>query len=223
MEITIVQKLAIWVLPTLFAITLHEVAHGWVASWFGDYTARLAGRLTVNPLKHIDPVGTIVLPLITMILGNFIFGWAKPVPVDMRNMRHPRRDIAIVALAGPVANLLMAVLWAGIARLGLALTMMGNAWFGEPIWHMGIAGIMINSVLCVLNILPLPPLDGGRVMLSLLPKRIAYHFSQIEPYSIFILLLLMFSGVLYWIMMPPVLLITETIEYIFGLGFAIPT
>src|SRR3990167_1892081 len=138
MDLTIVQKIAIWAIPLIFAITLHEVAHGWVASWFGDQTARLSGRLTLDPLKHIDLVGTVFVPLIMLLFSNFIFGWAKPVPVDARNMRHPRRDMAIVALAGPFANLLMAIFWGAIAKLGITLQLHGNTWFGAPLIYMGI-------------------------------------------------------------------------------------
>ena len=165
MELTLVQKIAIWALPVLFAITVHEGANGWVASKFGDQTARLAGRLTLNPFKHIDLIGTIIVPLMLLMVSNFIFGWAKPVPVDARNLRHPRYHMALVAAAGPIANFLMALFWAAIAKLGINL----NAWFGVPLIYMGQAGMMINIVLGVLNCLPLPPLDGGRVLYNLLP------------------------------------------------------
>lgn len=219
MEFTIIQKIAIWILPVLFAISLHEVAHGWVASWFGDQTARLSGRLSLNPVKHIDPIGTIFMPLVTLVLGNFIFGWAKPVPIDARNMKHPRRDMAIVALAGPLSNLIMALLWAFFAKLGWYMVTLENEWFGLPIIYMGNAGIMINVVLCILNLIPLPPLDGGTILLNVLPKRMAYHASQIEPYSFLILILMMFSGVLYFIMMPPISFLMEHIQLLFGLNY----
>lgn len=217
MDITVVQKIAIWALPILFAITLHEVAHGWVASWFGDYTAKLSGRLSLNPLRHIDLIGTVLVPLLMLAASNFIFGWAKPVPVDARNMRHPRRDMAIVAIAGPIANLLMAVAWGGIAKLGEMSVAMGNAWLGVPLAYMGGAGIMINVVLAVLNLIPLPPLDGGRVLMSILPGRSAYYVSMIEPYSFFILILLMFSGALSFILYPPVGFLMHQIHQLFNL------
>ncbi|TAK76326.1 MAG: site-2 protease family protein [Gammaproteobacteria bacterium] len=217
MELTIIQKITIWAIPILFAITLHEVAHGWVASFFGDKTAKLAGRLSLNPLKHVDLVGTIILPLLMLILSNFIFGWAKPVPVDARNMRHPRRDMAIVALAGPVANLIMAFGWGAVAKLGLTVDHGGNSWMGVPLVYMGSAGIMINAILAVLNLIPLPPLDGGRVLLSLLPPRLAYHYSFIEPYSFFILVLLLMLGVLSFVMGPPVSFVINFIGDMFGL------
>src|SRR5580692_1702012 len=143
LEPTTIQKIAIWALPVLFAITGHEVAHGWVASKFGDQTAKLAGRLTLNPMKHIDPVGTILIPGIMLLFSNFIFGWAKPVPVDARNMRNPKTDMVFVALAGPLSNLLMALFWAGIAKLGF-IFLPDNSWFSVPVIYMGQAGIMIN-------------------------------------------------------------------------------
>lgn len=217
MDLTIVQKIAIWAIPLIFAITLHEVAHGWVASWFGDQTARLSGRLTVNPIKHIDLVGTIVVPLIMLLFSNFIFGWAKPVPVDPRNMRNPRRDMALVAIAGPISNIVMAFFWGLIAKLGVMAEMTGHGWFGVPLVYMGGAGIMINIVLAVLNLIPLPPLDGGRLMTSILPPRVAYRYSQIEPYGFFILILLIFTGALSMIMGPPVFFLMRVIGGVFGL------
>jgi Zn-dependent protease len=203
MEMTIIQKIAIWALPLIFAIPLHEVAHGWVASWFGDQTARLSGRLSLNPIKHIDLVGTIVVPLLMLMVSSFIFGWAKPVPVDPRNLNHPRRDMAFVSLAGPVSNLLMAVFWGAIAKVGIMiLDQSGNSYVGMPLAYMGGAGIIINIMLGVLNLLPLPPLDGGKFLLSLLPPRMAYKVSMIEPYGFFILIALAYSGVLSIVMTP---------------------
>lgn len=215
-ELTIIQKIAIWSLPVLFAITLHEVAHGWVASLFGDQTAKLSGRLSLNPIKHIDPIGTIVVPLLMLVFSGFIFGWAKPVPVDSRNLRNPRRDMVFVALAGPCANLAMAIFWAGIAKIG-TLVLAGNAWLAIPLILMGKAGILINLVLGVLNCVPIPPLDGGRALLSLLPGRLAWQFSRIEPYSLLILVLLMVTGVLFYIIGPPIMLLNYWIAVIFGL------
>ena len=153
-DLTLIQKIAVWALPLIFAITLHEVAHGFVALLFGDYTAKLSGRLTLNPIKHIDPVGTVLVPFLMMLVSNFIFGWAKPVPVDARNLKHPRRDMALVALAGPLSNLLMALIWGLIAKMGLMAHDSGNDWLGVPLVYMGGAGIMINVVLGVLNLIP---------------------------------------------------------------------
>lgn len=190
---SLVQKLAVWALPVLFAITLHEVAHGWVARAFGDHTAEEQGRLSLNPLRHIDPIGTIIVPALLLFLGGFLFGWAKPVPVDPRRMHHPRRDMAIVAAAGPAANLAMAVGWAVVARLGFAL-LEHWAWAAVPMILMGQAGIAINLILMVLNLLPLPPLDGSRVLAWLLPPRAAAWLDRIEPYGILILLGLLYLG-----------------------------
>lgn len=214
---TIVQKIAIWAIPLIFAITLHEVAHGWVASWCGDQTAKLSGRLSLNPIHHIDLVGTIIVPLLMLISTNFIFGWAKPVPVDARNMKNPRRDMALVAIAGPLSNLLMAFFWGAMAWFGLYISEMGYGWVGVPISYMGGAGIMINVVLAVLNLVPLPPLDGGRLLMSLLPPRMAYKLSLIEPYSFFILILLMVTGVLFIVIGPVIYFLLQIISSVFGL------
>jgi Zn-dependent protease len=214
MELTFIQKVAIWALPVLFAITLHEVAHGWVASKFGDQTARLAGRLTINPIKHIDLMGTIIVPLLMLSLGGFLFGWAKPVPVDARNMHHPRYNMAVVAAAGPISNLLMALFWAGIAKLGLYL----NTWFGVPLLYMGQAGMMINIVLCILNCLPIPPLDGGRVLMNLLPGRMGWSMYRLEPYGFLILVLLMMSGILSYVIAPAVYVILDGMKTLFNLA-----
>jgi Zn-dependent protease len=211
MEPTIIQKIAIWALPLIFAITLHEVAHGWVASWFGDQTARLSGRLTINPLKHIDLIGTIIVPLMMLMTTNFIFGWAKPVPVDARNLRKPRLDMAFVALAGPIANLLMALGWGFILKLSVWVENQGYVWLGTPLGYMSVAGIMINVVLGALNLIPLPPLDGGKVISSLLPRRWAYYYDLIEPYGFFILIILLLTNLLGVIMGPLVQLLVSAI------------
>lgn len=192
--IELAQKLSVWALPVLFAITLHEVAHGWVARSLGDPTAALAGRLTLNPIKHIDPVGTLLVPAVLLAMGGFLFGWAKPVPVDARRLPHPRRDMAIVAVAGPLSNLLMAALWA----LGLKLILLSGSESAIMLGlrYMCVAGVVINLVLMVLNLLPLPPLDGGRVLAGLVPDGAARALDRIEPYGLVILIVLLATGVL---------------------------
>jgi Zn-dependent protease len=218
MELTIVQKIAIWSLPLIFAITLHEVAHGFVANLFGDKTARFAGRLTLNPIKHIDPIGTILVPILFLTFSGFVFGWAKPVPVDPRNLHHPRRDMALVALAGPVSNLLMAFFWGLIMKLSMLSEHTFLSFFSTPfIYYMGQAGVFINVILAVLNIIPIPPLDGSKVLSSVLPRAAAYHFTRIEPFGFMILILLMFTGILSNIMNPFIGLLVNFITNIYGL------
>lgn len=217
---SIIQGIAIYALPVIFAITLHEAAHGYVARHYGDMTAYMAGRITLNPLKHIDPVGTIIVPLTLFIISKltmgagFLFGWAKPVPVNFNQLRRPKRDMLWVAAAGPGANLFMACCWALIIKLGLILP---ESMYAKPMVLMGIAGIEINLILMVLNLLPLPPLDGGRIAVSLLPHRLAYQFSKIEPYGFMILLLLLMTGVLGAIVLPAIVVMKQLIAWSFGL------
>lgn len=215
-QLNLIQQVAVWALPVLFAITVHEVAHGWVAKQLGDPTALMLGRLTLNPLKHIDPIGTVLVPLILIVAGGVIFGWAKPVPITAENLRHPKRDMALVAAAGPVSNLVMAFIWALIMKLALILpdSLMALA---LPLTYMGGAGITINVLLMVLNLLPVPPLDGSRVVAGFLPDPLAWKFSRIEHYGLIILLLLMVSGLLGKVMWPPVEMVQNMIYRLFGL------
>lgn len=199
----IIQTITLYALPVIFAITLHEAAHGYVARHFGDMTATLAGRVTLNPLRHIDLVGTLLVPALILLISKlagtsgFLFGWAKPVPVNFANLRNPKRDMLWVAAAGPGVNLLMALAWA------LALRLQIGAGADERFFlQMAQAGVMINVVLMVLNLLPLPPLDGGRIAISLLPHRLAWQFSRIEPYGFMILLVLLMTGVLGAVLRP---------------------
>ena len=198
MELTFIQKIAIYALPVIFAITVHEAAHGYAARYFGDMTAHQAGRITLNPLRHIDPIGTILIPALTLFFGGILFGWAKPVPVDFSRLRHPKKDMLWVAAAGPASNLIMALIWALIWKFAPAL----SPSMAVPLSLMAQAGIMINVILMVLNLLPLPPLDGGRIAVSLLPDRLAEKYAGIERYGFVILLLLLFTGVLSQIMHP---------------------
>ncbi|MDP1707527.1 MAG: site-2 protease family protein [Gammaproteobacteria bacterium] len=216
-ELSLMQRIAVWALPVLFAITVHEVAHGWAARKLGDPTAMMLGRLTLNPIKHIDPVGTVLLPLLMLVFKlPFIFGWAKPVPVTWENLRHPKRDMALVAVAGPLSNLLMAVFWAGIMKLGISLgSMPGDV--AQFMIYMGGAGIFINVILLVLNLLPIPPLDGGRVLSGLLPGPWAWQLNRVEPYGMIILVLLLVSGLLSSILYPPVQAIQGALYYLAGL------
>ncbi|MCX4189553.1 site-2 protease family protein [Methylophaga sp. OBS3] len=217
-EFSLVQKIIIWAIPVLFAITLHEVAHGWVALKFGDRTAQMLGRLTLNPIKHIDPIGTVVVPGILLFLGGFIFGWAKPVPVSFQNLRRPKTDMAWVALAGPMANLIMGIGWAIVAKIGLALVQSESS-IGEPMMYMGLAGIWINAILMFLNLLPLPPLDGGRILVSILPNKLGWQVSRIEPYGFFILLGLLALGLLGTILSPMLNSTIQVLAYWLGLSF----
>lgn len=201
-ELTLVQRVVVWFLPVVFAITVHEVAHGWMAKRFGDPTAAQAGRLSLNPLKHIDLVGTIIIPgLLLLTFTGFIFGWAKPVPVDGRYFKNPRRDIAFVALAGPISNILMAIFWALLARLGVVFY--EYEFIALPLIYSGVAGISINLVLALINLLPIPPLDGSRVLSGLLPDYWAWQFNRIERFGFVILLILLSTNVLGMILQYP--------------------
>lgn len=214
--LNVIQYAAVMALPLLFAITVHEAAHGWMARRLGDRTAEMLGRLTLNPLKHIDPIGTILVPGILLIAGGFIFGWAKPVPVDPRNFDHPRRDMAAVAAAGPMVNLVMALIWAVIAKIGLLLTAV-SPWASVPLVLMGKIGIFLNAILMILNLLPLPPLDGGRVVVGLLPAPLADKVARIEPYGMFVLVGLMVTGILGQLIGPPVLLLERLLVMLVGI------
>lgn len=216
------QMVSIAILPLLFGITLHEAAHGWVASKCGDQTARMLGRVTLNPIPHIDLVGTVLFPLLSMMLGGVLFGWAKPVPIAWQLLRHPKRDMILVALAGPFANLLMAFLWAALARLAMpallhSVSQGQESTLASFCYLVGSFGININCFLMIFNLVPLPPLDGSRVVSSLLPPRMALSYNRIEPYGVWILLGLMMLGVLFNIIQPLIGVLVGSIKALFGL------
>ena len=209
-ELNLIQKISVYALPVLFAITLHEAAHAYVAKYWGDNTAYNLGRVSLNPLRHIDPVGTILLPLLCVAVGGFLFGWAKPVPVRFGNLRNVRAGMRWVAAAGPLANFAMAVMWVLLFKLAVV---MDNG-YSEPLALMSQAGIGINVVLMVLNLMPLLPLDGGRIVESFLPPRLAYSYSRLEPYGMWILLALVLSGLLSPILRPFVGLMYDLLNFL---------
>lgn len=196
MSLTLIQQICIWALPVIFAITVHEAAHGWCAYQLGDPTAKLLGRVTLNPWVHIDPIGSILVPLVIGYLSHFqfIFGWAKPVPITYQNLKNKKRDISLVALAGPFSNLLMALFWAVSLKLSVSGALSSDLL--KFIALSSKAGISINAILFALNILPIPPLDGSKVLSCLMPSHYAYHYDKLEPYGFMILIALSFSGVL---------------------------
>jgi len=221
LELSVIQKIAVFALPVLFAITLHEAAHGYVARHFGDMTAYAAGRISLNPLRHIDLVGTIIVPLLFLALSKvggpgILFGWAKPVPVNFANLRRPKQDMLWVAAAGPFSNLLMALGWACVLKIGAALAP-GNS---AATWLVlvGACGIFVNVIFMVLNLLPLPPLDGGRIAVSLLPHRLAWKFAQIERFGFVILIALLVTGVLGVVLWPMIDFSISVIGTLFGIS-----
>jgi Zn-dependent protease len=216
-ELSLLQRIIVWVLPVIFAITVHEVAHGWIAKKYGDNTADMQGRLTLNPIKHVDLIGTIIIPGLLLITGTgFIFGWAKPVPIDPRNFKNPRADMAVVALAGPVSNVLMAILWALVARVGVTIGTASEA-IALPLIYTGIAGIAINLVLALVNLLPIPPLDGSRILSGLLPNYWAWQYNKLERFGFIILILLLSTNVLSTILAYPLYIAQQLFFSIAGL------
>lgn len=194
----LIQTFSVYALPIVFAITLHEAAHAYAAKYFGDTTAYAQGRMSLNPIKHIDPIGTLLIPIVLYFVGSpFLFGYAKPVPVNFGNLRNPKKQMAFVALAGPMANLVMALGW-----LLLAITLRAFGMMEEFFMRMAQAGVLTNLVIFAFNLFPVPPLDGGRIMTSLLPARYAYKFAQLEPYGFFIVLGLVALNVLHYWMTP---------------------
>ena len=206
------MKVLIYAPSVIFAITLHEAAHGYVAKHLGDTTAYMLGRVTLNPIRHIDPLGTIVVPILTSFTG-FIFGWAKPVPVNFNNLRHPKRDMLWVAAAGPGSNLVQAFAWAIVAKLIFNVDgAVATYWV-----QVAEAGILVNLILAILNLFPILPLDGGRILASLLPARLSYAYQGTERYGMIILIVLIVTGVLGWFMRPLLVMGVTTIYSLFGL------
>ncbi len=202
-EFTIIQQICIWIIPVLLAITLHEAAHAYVANRCGDTTARMLGRLSLNPIRHIDPIGTVFLPLVAGFLTNFSFiiGYAKPVPISWGQLRNPKRDMILVTLAGPCSNFLMAILWAA----GLKIATMLHPESSMPALFLlftSRAGMIINLVLAFLNLIPIPPLDGSKVVISLLPVKQSIQYEKLEPYGFLILIVLIFTGILGTVLTP---------------------
>ena len=201
------QTLLIYIIPLLFAITLHEAAHGWVASKLGDHTARMMGRVTLDPTRYIDPIGTIAIPLVLLLSSSgFIFGWAKPVPINFNALRNGKNGMIWVALAGPGANIVMAICWLFVMIIAIKMNI-------TVLIEMGRVGILVNCVLAVFNLLPIPPLDGSRVISALLPNRLAYQYNQLEQYGLYILLGLMFLGGFNYLVRPWVELILSWFNY----------
>lgn len=211
----LIQALAIYALPVIFAVTLHEAAHGYAARQFGDLTAWQQGRVSLNPLRHIDPIGTLLVPGLILLFsgGGLLFGWAKPVPVDFGRLRHPKRDMLWVAAAGPAANFVMLLGWAFLLKFGINHP---DSMYGAAMQAMGQAGIMINASLMLLNLLPLPPLDGGRIVFSLLPHQWAWRFAKIEPYGLIILVVLLVTHILHAILLPPMQILLALIQNLFN-------
>lgn len=210
MELSKIQLVAAAILPILFAITLHEVAHGWVADKRGDHTARMMGRLTLNPIKHIDLIGTVILPILFLLTTGMMFGWAKPVPVNSRFLKNPRFDMIWVSAAGPFSNFLMALLWGGLAKLSMNFNLAALA-------AMSSIGISINLFLGLLNLIPIPPLDGSRVVSACLPPRTSYYYEKIEPFGFIILIALLVSGLLNSILLGPYYYFSGLIFSLFNL------
>lgn len=215
-HLNLIQKLVVWALPVLFALTMHQVAQGYMAYRLGDTSAKAQGRLSLNPLRHIDLIGTLLVPAVLIALDSgFLFGWAKPIPISVRQLSQPRRDLALIGLVGVGAQLAMALFWGILLKIGIAV-MPDASWVGQPLYYMGMAGIVINIVLTAINLLPIPPLDGSRMLAWLLPPRAAYWMDRIEPYGLYILLALLFTRTLELLLGPVVYLLQSLLFSLLG-------
>ena len=217
-NLTIIQTIAVWIIPVLLAITLHEAAHAWMASRCGDLTAKHLGRLSANPLRHMDWVGTVLVPIFVGVMSGFqyVFGWAKPVPVNWHHLRKPRRDMALVAVAGPFANVVMAFLWAICAKTG-GLVDPEMSQVALYLVYVGEAGIVINLLLGLVNLIPIPPLDGSRLIASILPKKLFIYYMKLEPFGFYIIFLLLFTGFLGWLIRVPMSWCEYFIHWLFSM------
>ena len=211
-DTSLLYQIAVWIIPVFFAIALHEAAHGWAASKLGDPTAKLQGRISLNPIKHIDIAGTIIVPLMLLHLGGFIFGWAKPVPVTWQNLRHPRLGMALVAVAGPLSNAVMAILWGLAAKIAFETFEIWHQSFVLYLWHIGHAGIIINLVLMILNLIPIPPLDGSRIIMSLFSLKLSSLLQRYELIGFVVLVILLATGIITSFLDP---LVKQLHEWIF--------
>jgi len=200
-DLSLITRVLLWIVPVVFAISAHEVAHGFVAFYLGDNTAHRMGRLTLNPFKHLDLIGSVFVPVLLLLFSGFVFGWAKPVPVKAVNLHYPKRDMIMVAVAGPAANLIMSLIWAVIMKLGYELSV-NYPDIGLVLIYMGAAGVFINAAVMMLNLLPFPPLDGGCILIGLLPERFSLALSRVEPWGFIILVLMIISGLVAKIIWP---------------------
>lgn len=216
-QLTTFETIAVAIIPMVYAVVLHEIAHGWTAWRLGDDTAWRMGRLSLNPVKHIDPVGTILVPIILLLVAGFAFGWAKPVPVNFSRLHHPRRDMVWVAVAGPAANLLMAIFWGIVLKLTTLLPDSAGG-IAYAFFYMALFGIMVNIILMVFNLIPLPPADGGRIATGLLPPKAGQILAKVEPYGLLILVILLATGMIGRIMHPVIQSVLELIQAILATG-----
>jgi Zn-dependent protease len=214
-QLTTLETIAVAIIPMVYAVVLHEIAHGWVAWRLGDDTAYRMGRLTLNPISHIDPIGTILVPLVLLLVAGFAFGWAKPVPVNFSQLRHPRRDMAVVAAAGPAANLIMAIFWIIIIKLA-AMLPESTGGLAYALFYMALFGVLVNIVLMLFNLIPIPPADGGRIAAGVLPPKAAQMLSRIEPYGLIILVVLLATGIIGKLLQPVIQSVLKLVQTIIG-------